>query len=256
MLATRKLKELGLNRSEIQVYLFLLEHGISEPKEIAKATRITRTNCYGVLTRLLVRGLVEKSKSRPATYAPNSPTSLLQDIEYRKDIMSLILPELTNLYKSSDNKPIIKVYEGKEEVRNIYLQILDGGDILGFAATNKLHALYPDFFTGDWQEHFKKGGNTFHDILTHEEGNNIAAQRMKEMLGGLYEYRTLPESYGDIWTDLLIWEDKVALVNLTTPIMGTVIKNKQISDMVRLMFKLIWKSLDARPAGMRSGNSA
>ena len=246
MLATTKLEELGLTKSEIKVYLYLLEHGEQDPNDIANHTGIQRTNCYNILKQLLKRDLIQKHKNkRPITYSPNSPASLLQDIEYRKDIAQLLLPELNNLFKSSDNKPSIRIYEGESEVKEIYQQIIGCGDVLGLAATDNLDELYPDFITSEWPAQLKKNGQHLRDILT-KNGSGAATRKLEEGLGENYEYVFLPESMGNIWTDLLIWDDNIALINVTTPVFGTVIRNKQITDMMRMMFEFMWKALDVK----------
>ena len=44
------LQQLDLTKSEVAVYLSLLESGLSIPPQIATATGIARTNCYNILT--------------------------------------------------------------------------------------------------------------------------------------------------------------------------------------------------------------
>jgi len=237
------LKKLGLHASEIAVYLYLLEHGPSTVIRIGKGTGILRTNCYGVLAKLAERELVEPASAhQPRTYTAMNPASLLRSVERSKQTIDAILPDLLNLYNDQANKPIIKFYEGKVHVKEIFYQMIGTRELVAFASTETLHALYPDFFTGKWQKEFREEGGTLRDILT-IEGKNAAAQNMKSAMGDAYEYRLIPKDHRPLATDLLVWDDNVALLALAEPIFGTVINNKQMAETFRLMFELIWVSL-------------
>ena len=54
----KQLKKLGLNNSEIKIYTYLLEYGVSTPTIISKKTLILRPNCYSVLDNLERMGIV------------------------------------------------------------------------------------------------------------------------------------------------------------------------------------------------------
>lgn len=237
------LQKLGLTATETSTYLFLLEHGPSSVAEIAKATRVLRTNCYGVLHKLQKRGLVEVAgKQHPATYAASTPSSLLRDLENRRQTIDSVLPDLLSLYKDQAHKPTIRFFSGKEEVQEIFYQMLGTRELVAFASTDTLHTLYPGFFTGEWQREFRKRGGTLRDILT-IEGNNSAAREMRAVLGSQYDYRLIPKGHRPTATDVLVWDENVALITLEKPIFGTLLHSKQMADTFRLMFELMWTSL-------------
>ena len=57
------LRELGLGKNEIKIYLFLLERGLSSPPEIAQGTKIAITNSYHILAKLKAEGLLLEQKT-------------------------------------------------------------------------------------------------------------------------------------------------------------------------------------------------
>ena len=56
----KKLKEVGLKQNESEIYLFLLQNGISTPPQISRGTHIARTNCYNILNSLKEKDVVEE----------------------------------------------------------------------------------------------------------------------------------------------------------------------------------------------------
>lgn len=80
-----QLKEIGLFESEIKVYLYLLENGLSTPPQIAKGTKIARPNCYQVLRSLKERGLIgEQKKGSRKVYIASDPVTLVESMERKE----------------------------------------------------------------------------------------------------------------------------------------------------------------------------
>ncbi len=238
-----KLKDFGLHPSEIRLYLFLLENGVQTVSEISKGTETLRTNCYGIVKSLLDKGLVQSLKqSGVKKYTANNPQALLRSIEDKKRMVADdLVPELLNIFKSQKNKPIIKFYEGKEEVKEIFLQMYEAKEIFGFTSTKKLLPFYPKFFV-EWRSELKRRGIFLKDMLT-ESSKDIEAKQVKEELGVFFENRIVPAKFGDVASDILVWNDNIALITLDEPIFGTVINNPELAQTFRVMFSIMWRSL-------------
>ncbi len=113
MIIEQQLRQFGLTPSEITVYLFLLEHGVSSPPQVAKGTKITRTNCYHVLESLKHEGLIsEQEKGKRKVYIACDPEALLRRFDLRRESLSQIVPDLRARYVVQKNKPIIKFLTG------------------------------------------------------------------------------------------------------------------------------------------------
>jgi sugar-specific transcriptional regulator TrmB len=238
----KQLKSIGLNNSEIEIYLYLLSNGISTPPQIAKGTRIARTNCYNILQELKNKDLItEQLYRKRKSYLANNPTSLIKDLDKKREIINNLLPDLAALFKTQKNKPIIKFYDGLEGIKEVFMQNLEADEILGIASTKQLFALDTKFFDYHRDE-MKKKNIIFRDIITYassEESMHIS----KGTMGALITHKILPKKYNDLPVDILVWQDKVALMITSDPIFGTVIQNEFMAKTFRMMFDVMWDSL-------------
>jgi len=241
----RQMHNIGLNQSESQVYLYLLEHGLSGPPEISKGTKIARSNAHNVLKELVVKGLVNRQqKGKRYVYIPKDPGATLALLDKKRDALEDALPDLYALHKKLKNKPSIKFYEGVDELKEIFEATLlaEEKEILGFASTKKLFTVLPKYFETQYQKLLKKKEIFFRDILTHASGEK-EAKETKENVKPYYDYRLLKKEVGDLPTDVLIWDDNVAIMTLEDPVFGTIITNQDVADTFREMFNLAWQKV-------------
>ena len=80
-----ELQKLGLNKSESKAYLTLLELGSASAGIIADKAQISPSKIYGVLEKLLQKGLISYIiKARTKFYSAASPQKLREFLEDRK----------------------------------------------------------------------------------------------------------------------------------------------------------------------------
>jgi predicted transcriptional regulator len=122
-----KLQQIGLNPTEIEIYLTLLEHGKITPSNISRITGINRSTTYAAADELKKKGIIEEDLSGKTKYLIALPPERLNDYIERKinelkrqeNLVKSIIPELDLLPKSG-NYSIPKV------------QFIDGPDIEEF----------------------------------------------------------------------------------------------------------------------------
>lgn len=239
---TQQLRQIGFLASETSVYLYLLENGISTPPQISSGTAIARTNCYHILQSLKEKGLIaEQRKGKRKAYMAKDPQALLLSLEQKKEAVEILLPDLRALYTTQKNKPKIRFYEGLEEVKEIYWQSLEAEEIRAIGSTKQLSDLDSQFFIR-YQKEVAKRGIVFYDILTHASGEK-AVQETKSILKGLYDVELLLPQYKDIPTDILLWQDSIALITLQEPIFGTVLTNPLLAQTFKTIFSVMWEKL-------------
>ena len=112
----------------------------------------------------------------------------------------------------------------------------------GFASTKKLFSLYPDYFETYFQKQLVKREIFLQDILSHSSGVSVAKEAEKNA-HPYYSYRVIDEKHDDILSNILVWDDKVAVMVLDDPLFGTITKDQRLADTYRLQLKLIWNSL-------------
>lgn len=239
---TQQLKQIGLHSSEIAVYLYLLENGVSTPPQISHGTNIARTNCYHILQSIKEKGLIqEQAKRKRKAYIAKDPQALLLSLEEKREAVEELLPDLRALYTTQKNKPKIRFYEGLAEVKEIYWQSLEAEEIRAIGSTKQLSDLDPAFFIR-YQKELARRGIVFYDILTYASGEK-SVQETKSILKGLYGVELLPPQYKDMPTDLLLWQDNIALITLQEPIFGTVLSSPLLAQTFHIIFNVMWEKL-------------
>ncbi len=131
----RILRELGLTDGEAKVYLLLSKRGKLSASQIARETRLNRSNTYKILERLIEKklvfsSLVEKTRFFSATRPERLKEIYEQSIRLLKGKEKEISDFVSNIKKLEKTKPTpipgfsIEVHEGVEEIRNISENIL------------------------------------------------------------------------------------------------------------------------------------
>ena len=236
-----QLKLLGLNHSEIAVYLYLLENGLSSPPNVSRGTNIARTNCYNLLESLREKGLIEEHlEKKHKAYLASDPESLIRSLEKKKEAVQQILPDLRGLYTTQKNKPKIRFYDGAEQIKEIYLETLSAQKILAIGSNNRIEQLLPGFLN-QYYATVKERGIIFYDLTT--MNSRLQAEQNKTMLRGLYEAKLIPAEYKDPPTDILFWNNNIALLTLVEPVFGTILTNSLLAETFQLLFNLLWKNV-------------
>jgi len=238
MTIEEQLKELGLTKSEIRIYVYLLEEGLSTPPQIANGTGIARTNCYNILVKLKNEGLIEEQeKGKRKAYIASDPEALLRRVQKRKEAVERLLPDLRALHKIQKNKPKIRFYDGFEQVKEIYWQATETDTLLALGSTKHLTDKDPEFFRA-FERALSKNKVFLDDLIT-SQSEVVGTQETKQILKGLYNFNLLPEKYGDFPSDILIWNNNIAFITLAEPIFGTVITNPILAQTFRYIFEMV-----------------
>lgn len=239
------LKDYGLTESETKIYLYLLSQGQATPPAIAKATGISRPNCYSVLQSLEGRGLItDRLQGKRKVYLANDPAVLIATLEDKKTALENALPMLRTLFDKQANKPNIKFYEGIEQFKVLFNEVLKSKNkkVYGVASTQKLFkAMGHDFFK-IWGHKMGQTGIMLNDILSFESTKS-SADFAKSNFAGYYNSKTLPVTAGDLPSDILIWDEYVALMSLEEPLFATLIKNQAVADTIKILFHQAWRKM-------------
>lgn len=122
------LLELGLNKTEISVYLNIVERGKVSPTEISHKTGIKRTTVYAVTEELVKKRLIEEDiTGKTKHFIPRSISSLKnytkdarRDLDIKDKIIEEILPDLADLSDTA-NYSIPKIrFIGPDDVEDFY----------------------------------------------------------------------------------------------------------------------------------------
>lgn len=240
------LVDVGLKPAEAKVYLALLDLGESAVQAVAHKAGLQRPNCYSVLEALRKKGLVSLSVSdRGRRYVAENPKRLKQLISERLTRLDEALPILESSFRASPSKPIVRYYEGRDNIYQLYEEILK---------TKEYACVYsPEFLVGEMNDYLGPFGE-------------LVAKRkikMREIITGNY----VPEHYGKVFheplqqvrfmspdkptqTEFIIYGDKLALLAYRPTNHALVIEGSDIIQTMRLLFEELWKhATKKRPQG-------
>lgn len=236
------LKKLGFSNNEIQVYLSSLECGLSSAQEIAANAGLKRTTTYSVLSYLVNRGVVARSKIKNKTrFLAEPPERLLNLVNELQENIKKALPQLDAIYNKSETKPKITFYEGESAIQKVYDDTLleKPKEILEWNtnAYFERESVDPNYiqkrvaFSIKARRIAGKGSkwDTKHRYIDPKE---------------LSETLIVPREIFNPEIEVNIYNNKVAFMNYAEN-MSIIIESKPISDAMRQAYELSWKGAKA-----------
>lgn len=243
------LKQLNFSEKESIVYLALLEMGSTKPSVLAKKTSLNRTAVYLLCDTLLQKGLVSKYKKGAGTFFnaldPKHLISYLErekeeknaELEKQKTTALELLPQFTsmqNIY--SANKPKVQFFEGEKGMREAYEDTLTSkGMILAYANVATVHEGLPNFFP----EYYKRRAKNKIFIRAIFTDNKLSRERAKLDQVEMRDTRFVQTEFSpeiNIYNNKMLvasWKEKMAII----------IESKELADLQRATFDLLWNTL-------------
>lgn len=234
-----QLLDAGLTLNEAKVYLALLNLGSAAVPDIVRESKVHRVNCYDIIKRLMTKGLISAViKSNKKYYQPAPPDELLRQIEYKKQSVAELLPDLNSIFSSRKSKQEVYYFRGPDGILAAYYMMLDQGATLyglgGKGINRKILKHRHEKFE---RERIKRGIHI--KALYYESTRKEISQSKEEM----WELRYIADEFDspsmvDICGDLVL----ILLPNLEkNDILGIVIENKDIAESYRNHFNFMWK---------------
>lgn len=230
--------EIGLKPGEAKVYVALLELGEASVQETAHASGLQRPNCYSLLEELRKKKLATVLvSSRGRRYAAENPKRLKELVTDKLKQFEEVLPILQASFSASPLKPLVRYYEGRESILQLYEEIL---------ASGAYDAVYsPEFL-------LKEMGN-----LVEYFGKVVSKRKikMREIITGT----VTPSYYKEIFREplqtirylspdqptrmeFILFENRLALVAYRPSIHALVIEGSDIIQTMRIFFEQLWNS--------------
>src|SRR3989344_7628802 len=239
MNANQLLLKLGFSANESKVYLAALQMGISSAQDIAEKAGVKRTTCYSVLSYLVNRGIVGKTKlKRKTKFIAEPPHRLLTLINEIEKGIKDALPELNAIYNKKEVKPKITFYEGNTSIQKVY------DDTLIEKPTEILEYNTNAYFEGKT--------NVDPSYIQKRASLGIKARRIAGK-GSKWDTKhryldekefsqtvIIPKEQFDPQIEVNIYNNKVAFLNYAED-MSVIIESKPIADAMRQAYELSWK---------------
>jgi HTH-type transcriptional regulator, sugar sensing transcriptional regulator len=243
----KQLVNFGLSEKEAKIYLALLELEMATVFEVSKQSGINRSSAYVVLEGLKKKGFVGISDDKKIrNYIAASPETLLHSAraaakkqEETKIGIESILPDLKALHKGTKHRPIVKVFEGEDGAKEVYLSLFstNAKEIRTYANPINIFKRIPDFSHSFDIERGKRGIKMF----AINPGTEEIIAFYKHIQPSLpAEVVLIPEDKFKFSSDMGIYGDKITFVSPKYNF-GIVIENKEIAEMLKNNFDLAWE---------------
>lgn len=252
----KELLALGLNTTEVKIYLALLDHGRLTAQKISQLIDYPRTSLYPHLESLHERGLITKEQTKKTTtFLLNQPISLLRQIEEErtklaereaiaKDLVQQIAPRMK---KRVYDAPRLGHFEGKREIeRMLYVTQ---------PLWRETYARRRDFTMWGYQdhafvEHYQKWHKHAWETRRDEEkiclfSNKQGYEQQKRDNIPQREIRRLPLKF-ELESSVWIHGDYVIISNVRrTPHFALVLADQTLSENLRQVFQLLWRIVES-----------
>jgi sugar-specific transcriptional regulator TrmB len=242
------LEAFGLTEKESAVYAAALELGAATADQLANQSGIKRSTTYLQIEQLQEKGLMSTfEQGKKTLFAPESPENLerllekqKKDIELKQDILKKELPELTQLFDSAGERPLVRFYQGKEGIitmRENALNALEKGDTLKVLYSyDLLFSIFDVSEIAPFSTKREQKGIKLDLLYTRNAG-----KLSKDSLGVNSNRRYLDGTKFPIHSDLFIYKDTLAIMALKGTVFGVEITSKALTESHRSIFELIWQ---------------
>lgn len=245
------LQTIGITQTESLLYELLLKLGEVPITTLIRESDLKRPTVYKALHSLTKKGLItQRDIQKKLHVRPESPNKLqeLVDkqfklIEESKHNLNAILPTLALSYTHSTDKPVVRIYEGVEGLKEIYedLLIVEKPISAVLQAATVEPELY-DWLTTTFVKKRVKAKIHVKAIVASSAASREYVQKSPQ------EYRIARQvdaARFPFQHEIDIYGDKVAIINYKKeqPLVGIVIHHAQIALTMQAWFDLTWESI-------------
>jgi len=239
-----KLKNLGLNEKDAQVYLAILKMRQTTPTEIAQMTGIKRTTVHHCLDSLIKMELINKiiDDSGKHYFADNPEESLKNVIREKERNIREMIPELKNLYGTGSAHPGIRIYQKEEGLRRIFNDVLNCQDktVRYYSSDLDIDKMLGEEFLREFvQNRIEKGIRSLSlrsfKYKPEREQRTTHAKQLREV-------KFLPDDI-EIAPYMCIYDDKVVSISAGEQKVGFIIQSKEFAEAQKIIFDMLWNTI-------------
>jgi len=244
------LRKLGLSTKEVTVYLSLLQLEQGSVQKVANKAEIKRPTTYVILDSLVEKGLAQKGlvgkKTVYITSAPEDVEKLAKEqekeVEAKKEELREMLPELRALYALAEDRPSIRLFEGKEGLKNLQKEFIGASSepVMGMNADDIMQDLFPKYEKEIRDIRVEAGIETRH-IYTSPKGPYKAKADDKKVLR---ESRYIPPEKLLLKASFAVHGSLLSLVTFRKKIIGVLIDHQDIADSFKAVFEAAWDAAE------------
>lgn len=233
-----ELCSLGINKNDAKIFIAINELGLCTTTEIAKKTKIHRSNVYDGVQSLIDKGLISYIlKGTTKYFQSNKPQSILDMLKEKEEIAKAIIPRIELLQNMGNELSQVSMQEGLTAAKRALDGFLDRDNtkILIMGVPSDASKLLGPFLPGFHRRRIEQ------KIVMKHIYNTDVNERIKILSKMPYtEARVLPSKY-DIPLSIIIADDEVVLIKWDKNAVVITLKNESIVEAYTTYFNYMWK---------------
>jgi sugar-specific transcriptional regulator TrmB len=236
------LKSIGLTKSEISIYLCLLELGPSPVQKIAQKTKLSRTGVYEGVEMLKKKNIVASQVvGKKQLLIAEDPAHLVSYVKAEQERLASTLFDMQALVDdlrlmSGAGRPIITSFEGNMAATAFFDHLAQKmpKEMREIVNTDDVYAYFSPEEIGHARHKVKK----VYDQLS----GKIITNNIKKSVEG-FLYKKTPAQWQDFHGDMIILKDSVVFITFNKKPVTIIIENKIIAQMLAYTFDSAWNAL-------------
>ena len=238
------LEQLGMHEKKAEVYLACLELGNATAYLIAKKVGLKRPTVYDIANQLMREGILHKSMRGNVKYfSPADPEKLIQLLKTKEKNIREVMPGLQSLYNSPKSKPLIRYFEGKEGIIEMYEDSLrscrKGDEILAYVGEDVLKHL--PRHAEDYVRRRVEKGILLRGIYKKEKELLAYTEKSQQQLRTA---RVLDKKDFPVSNETNIYKNKIAIASYGREMFGMIVESAEIARSQKAIFELAWKGAE------------
>lgn len=231
----------GLTEKEARIYDALLRNGKLNLTSLARISGIKKTTLYLHLEHMLARDIIKQSViGKRKFYYPESPATILKQLETNAREFSSALPELMQFYQTSRAEPGVVVYSGKDGFSKAIAEVMRGSLVTKNFWSPRRYLRMFQIGEDRFEETAQAEGVTVQLLLEHSPESDRFIKIMDRSV--ISKAKVLPPGYDDLPISVIVSNGKIAFLSYDD-LFCIVIHNRIIAGFVEVLFDNLWKQI-------------
>lgn len=229
------LKDIGLGKNDIKVYITLLQHLDLGINEIASKSSVHRVNVYDALKQLQKQGLVtEILQGDKKIYRATEPKQLFSVLETKQEKLVSVMPQLNAFYEQSENQA--QIFEGIEGIQHILNDMIETEQpIQAFGIPKEMPEKMSNFLNSFHRKRVEKNISIKHIYNENAKERIAYLKTLKEC-----DAKYLPPEF-NVPATTVIYGDKTTFWIWSEEPFSILIKSEKMAEAYNKYFELLWK---------------
>lgn len=238
------LRELGLTKNEVDVYVALTQQGEAPAAAIAKRVGLPRTTTIGILERFQEQALITSHTYRGKLYYwIESPHVLVEHYQQKVALAEQLRGELAGLYRTHSAFPFARVYDTKRSIGRFIEKLLTSATRKSVICTidtpsaGNYRKIYGDNVERVILKLKREKQLTTHTLVPFGDAQHIDAEKIRLQRITIRELPPGLDFAASVW---LIGDVVVHFSGV--PPFAVVVRHPQIVHGMRALFQHFWTS--------------